>query len=144
VHTQVAGNSTGTHESDHQRRKFLETIDAELSASTTHGRGRARLGRSTKLIGSATAALASLATAGTVIMATPTAASAGTCGSPDPRPANQSYACGEGEWFYTYLYKYQEGTLVGRACYVFDLVTFFVGCSQTAHPGHVTVCGRDV
>lgn len=144
MNAQVAGNPAEMYELDDQRRRFLETVDVELSASTTHGGGRVRLGRSAKLIGSAAAVLASLATAGTVVMATPTAANAGTCGSPDPRPANQQYACGEGEWFYTFLYKYQEGTLVGRACYVFDLSTFFVGCSQAGHPGHVTVCGRDV
>jgi hypothetical protein len=101
-----------------------------------------RLGHSIKLIGSAAAVLATLATAGALVMATPTAANAGSCGSPDPKPYDQVYVCGVGEWHYNYLYSYPNGTNVGTACYVFDLWTFFVGCSITGHPGQVTRCGR--
>jgi hypothetical protein len=146
MHTQVAGNSTAAYESDDLRRKFLETINAEMPTSTTSTGGAPirRFGRSVKLIGSAAAALATLATAGTVVMAAPTAANAGTCGNPDPRPVSQAYVCGVGEWHYNYLYKYTNGQNFGTACYVFQLWTFFVGCSITGGGGYVTRCGRDV
>jgi hypothetical protein len=142
----AADTSAEGYALDDQRQMFLEAIDTEQPASTTPGGGaRARrLGFSVKLIGSAAAVLATFATAGAVVMSTPTAANAGGCGNPDPRPADQRYACGEGEWFYKYLYKYQNGTNVGQACYVFDLSTFFVGCSYYGHPGPVTRCGRDI
>jgi hypothetical protein len=125
-----------------QRQAILEDVKMDLSGAARGGSfRRSALARRAGIF------LSTMALATTTLVVGATAAQAGSCGSPDPKPHSQTYVCGSRHFTYVYNGKFQvtgNGTSKPYWCYNFMVTGISVGIGSPCAIGtwNQTACEK--